>query len=182
MLSAKVLKRNNSLLGAVGEVKPAGSFPQAFLFAKRLMGWSVLICMVYLFSGCSSIVVGPGASFEEALLKSVNEYWQAVVAGNWHEAYTYEYPVLRKTISRDVYVSRRGNPLVRISSYKIEDITFFENGTEASVKLRLWLKLFIPGSSGNNKVTLTVKDKWVKISGKWYHVPKRLRNLRGDGT
>lgn len=110
---------------------------------------------------------------KERLLEVVNEYWNAVVKADWDTAYEYEYPLLKKLVSRETYVFRRGNPMAHIVGYEIGDV-FFKKPDEAIVNLKLRVKLVVPGNSKPAEIILSVKDRWYKIKNKWYHVPRKV--------
>jgi len=122
---------------------------------------------------CSLHYISP----EEDLLKSVKSYWQAVIQNRWGLAYEYEYPLLKKTVPRDVYISKHGNPLVRITNFEVEKISF-ENEKKAQVYLMLRLNIVLPGTKGKASFPIRVLDQWQNINGKWYHVPKKGKLLR----
>ncbi len=133
----------------------------------------ILILGLLLLSACALHKV----SEEESLLEAVRSYWSAVAAGRWAEAYDYEYPLLKKTVAKEVYVSRRGNPLTRIVGFEVEGLEF-EAPDRAVVSLRVSLRLFLPGVKKAAEFKVPLKDRWMKIGGRWYHVPsKRKKNF-----
>lgn len=162
----------------VRSIRPASAISQAFFFIRKVTVVLFSIsCVVVVLSGCSSNSTVESTG-KNSLVEAVNSYWTAVVNGNWNRAYDYEYPPFRETVPREVYVSRKGNPLVRIRSYRVEGIKFEEERKEALVSLRLALSLFVPGSRDTGKISLNVRDKWVRIGNRWYHVPRKL-DVRG---
>jgi len=111
----------------------------------------------------------------EELLEAVRAYWGAVSRGEWAEAYVYEYPLLKKTVPKEVYVSRHGNPLVRITGYELEGVEF-PGKDRALVSLKVQLRLFLPGlPKGGGVLKIPVRDHWRRINGRWYHVPKKQK-------
>ncbi len=110
------------------------------------------------------------ASEEEKLRQRIEKYWSLRINGQLAEAYKYEYPLFRKKVDLNAYISTRNNPLARYRKAKILALSFPEKDV-AQVEMEFEIEILFSHAKKPLVTTIKRKEKWVKVDGKWYHVP-----------
>ncbi|MBA4372471.1 MAG: hypothetical protein C0402_06370 [Thermodesulfovibrio sp.] len=114
---------------------------------------------------------------EEVIRGRVQEYWSYNIKEEYDKSYDFEYPLYRKMVSRIDYIRGiKANVKWLKADLKKVDV----DGDSA--KVTVWLDTKIEGLSAPNKPQrLEMRsrenemiEKWTKIDGIWYHVPKKL--------
>ncbi len=109
-----------------------------------------------------------GPSDREVLTKRAEKYWNSKLTGDMITCYQLEEPRYKKQVPVSLYV-RTGSLMYK--DVEIKDVqTDDDNGT-VTVEIRY----FIPALGSKHIFKTTVKDKWKKIQGAWYHVPEDNR-------
>ena len=101
----------------------------------------------------------------------VEEYWQARIQGNTQRALQYEHPEYRDKLDEQTYRARTSR--IDIRTFSIADPDSLQlpaEAQEASVALRIQYQYVfpIPGAKPMLLPT-TVRDRWKKQHGVWYH-------------
>ncbi len=125
--------------------------------------------LVVVFWGCVGVRYYNSVSY---LRKEVTGYWSSVVKGDWDRAYRYESPLFKKVVPKDVYESRRANPMAKVVGFNIIDISPKDSKGCSVVKLKVDLRLVVPGVRGSSKISVPVKEKWCIVNGRWYHISR----------
>ncbi len=110
------------------------------------------------------------ASQEEKLRTRVEKYWSLRINGQLAEAYKYEYPLFRKKVDLNDYISSRNNPLARYRKAQIVGLSFPEKDM-AEVEMAFEIEVSFSHAKKPLVTTVKRKEKWIKIEGTWYHIP-----------
>ncbi len=106
------------------------------------------------------------ASNEEVKLKAIaQKYWNSKLTGDVITCYQLESPSYQKRTPLSIY-AKEGNLVfkkVKIKKVEIND----DKGT-----VLVEVKYIIPAFGTKHVFPSTVKDRWIKFDGKWYHVMK----------
>jgi len=121
-----------------------------------------VIVLVLLATACKSD--------EEVLREKIEQYWQLRITKNFAESYKYEYPVFKKKVDINTYVSSRSNPFAVYKEATIKEIKLIKPDL-AEVDMVFKVELRFPPARKPIEVKIKRKEKWVKVDGKWYHVP-----------
>lgn len=137
----------------------------------RICGKGLNICVAAIFSltilvGCVTKEARKDISDEEALRQRIMAYWNHKIKQEFDKSYEYEYPI--KGITRSRYISRLDSPLIRYKDFSIKSIIKLSDDT-AEVEMDILPVLKAPGAKPFEHKT-TIKEKWVKWNGLWYHV------------
>jgi len=127
-------------------------------YSRGLWVWIFLLLLV----ACQSE--------EEKLRARVQEYWQYRLKGDLVKAYEYEYPILKKKMDLNTYISSRHNPLARYRKAEILSIKFPEKDV-AEVEMRFEIETLFSGAKKPFVTEFKRRERWVKVKGEWYHVP-----------
>ncbi len=105
----------------------------------------------------------------------VSEYWGCKVEEKFDKAYEFEYPVYRKKVGLTDYI-RGFRPAMKWTKAEVQTIEKQDETAEVTVKVDTKVNIAIPKrpkpAEFENK-GLELHERWVKIDGVWYHVPKR---------
>ncbi len=121
-----------------------------------------VIALILLAAACKSE--------KEILQQKIEHYWQLRIAKNFTESYKYEYPVFKKKVDFNTYVSSRSNPFASYKQATIKEIKLIKPDL-AEVDMVFKIELRFPPARKPIEVKIKRKEKWVKVDGKWYHVP-----------
>ena len=112
---------------------------------------------------------GPGD--KEVLAKRAQKYWNSKLTGDAITCYQLEEPAYQKKVPLSVY-AKPGNLVFK--DVKVDQINISDDNATVTVKINY----IIPALGSKLVFPSTVKDKWKKIDGKWYHLhqPKDLIN------
>jgi|GEM_PF-6964490 len=135
---------------------------------KLLQGWKGITYRV-LFALCGAAVVACSCSGGAAPLNErVQAYWEARVKGQAEQAFEFEAPGSTK---KQDYLKNMWTRNIVFTKCSIQSIK--EKADEAEVELQV--EYLLPGLS--RPVSSSMLDKWVRVKGRWYHLPMRA----GDG-
>jgi hypothetical protein len=141
---------------------------------KRLRFLVVLLFLI-LFSGCAVKGTVKNESDEQVLKDRIMAYWGYKVEEKFDKSYEFEYPVYRKNISMIDYI-RGFRPTMKWTKAEVQTISKQDDAAEVTVKVDTKVNMVIPKmprpAEFENK-GLELHERWVKIDGVWYHVPKR---------
>ncbi len=129
---------------------------------RNLIPGLLFLWLLFLLMACQSE--------EERLRARVEKYWQWRISGELTQAYEFEYPVLRKKMDLNTYISSRNNPLARYRKAEILSIKFPEKDV-AEVEMEFEIETIFPGAKKPFVTKFKRLERWVKVKGKWYHVP-----------
>jgi hypothetical protein len=119
-------------------------------------------------AGCAT---GPGGKESTAVEDRAIKRWELLIAQNPREAYEYLTPGYRKTHPVDPYAAAMGSRPVKWTSVKFMDKECEEDS--CTVRLMISFEVRInAGIPGPIESVDVQKEKWVKVGGKWYHLPR----------
>jgi len=113
-----------------------------------------------------------GPDDKERLKQSAQKYWNAKLTGDTITCYQLEEPAFRKKMPLSIY-ARPGNLIFK--EVKVDQIAIDDDNATVTVKI----KYIIPALGSKLVFPSTVKDKWKKVDGKWYHVYKEETLIKG---
>lgn len=140
---------------------------------RRLI--AVLFFLLILFSGCSVKETVKSKSDEEILRDRVTEYWGYKVEEKFDKSYEFEYPVYRKNVSMSNYI-RGFRPSMKWTKAEVQTIAIEDDAAEVTVKVDIKVDMVvprIPKPVQHENKGMELRERWVKIDGLWYHVPKQ---------
>ncbi|MGC2062385.1 MAG: hypothetical protein WA610_05355 [Thermodesulfovibrionales bacterium] len=143
----------------------------------RLLAMTLAILCLIILVGCAKKEAIKQMSDEEALRERVQLYWSHVIKEAFDKSYELEHPLYKKNVSMVEYI-RGVNNNVKWIRVDIKSVVL-ENDT-ADVMLEMDTKLStIPIYKNKTSDALMPNqrktEKWVRVDGIWYHVPKKLR-------
>jgi len=104
--------------------------------------------------------------------------WQALIAGDYEQAYSYIAPSHRQLENLKSYQSRMATARFSIdwqeASFVKKDCT--ELTCEVTMEIQYLFK-FQKRSLGETQGTTTVKENWIKSDNKWYFLPDEKKKL-----
>ncbi len=129
-----------------------------------------------LFVASSSYAGLFGKGEEESLRQQAVRYWNSKLTGDMITCYQLEEPAFKKAVPISQYV-KGGNVIYKDVSVKEVQV----DGDNATVIVEL--HYIIPALGSRLVFPDTVKDKWKKVDGKWFHhmkieVPKYKRKTK----
>ena len=119
--------------------------------------------MIFMLLGCASSPQKPPAD-TSLLVQRAQRYWEYRAKRDFEHSYKLEAPSVRAKYSLSRYIRSFGG-VVRYK--KVEVVDAKVEGTKATVRLRITLKLVIAPSQ---PLTTYVSDDWVWEKGNWYHL------------
>jgi len=137
----------------------------------------IAILGLIILMGCAKKDAIKQMSEEDSLRERVEAYWAHNIKETFDKSYEYEYPLYRKNVSMVEYL-RNINNSVQWTKVEISRIAI-ENGT-ADVTIIMDTKIkalpIVTKSKGGADLRgLQKTEKWIKVEGSWYHVPKSFR-------
>lgn len=112
-------------------------------------------------SGCANL----GRTPEEVVTQRVEARWDALIKGDYDEAWTYTQPAFRGVVKQRDYAKRFGTA-GKWLGIQVHDVTC--EAERCSVRLRLSSKLTTSAFRGMDVVT-TVDETWVREDGQWWY-------------
>jgi len=117
-------------------------------------------------------------SDEDVLRERVGAYWGYVVKEAFDKSYELELPLYRKNVSLVDYLRGINNSVKWV---KVEVKGLEITNDVADVEIVMDTKIIaVPmarrGGGDADMIGLQRTDKWSKVDGVWYHVPKKLRS------
>ena len=129
---------------------------------RSLSLWlSICVCLVL--AACAS--VGSGNA-PDLVRQRASELWQALVAGEFSRAYTYNTPAYRGVVSPDGYRSRFSNAVVWLGS-EVVDVNCPE-ATRCLVRLRLDVRPLLSRKT-SDKISTYIDETWLFSEGQWWY-------------
>lgn len=114
-------------------------------------------------AACASAVTTPTP--QDQVRQRATERWQALVAGEFSRAYSYNMPSYRAVVSPDAYRNRFGNAVVWVGS-EIVDVNCPEV-TKCLARLRLEYKSLMNRKFAA-KLSTYVDETWLFEEGQWW--------------
>ena len=115
--------------------------------------------------GCATLGAG---SPEEVVTKRANARWAAWVKRDFAEAYKYNTPGYRGTVSYDKFVTLRGKD-VRILAAEVNKVTCpTADRCDAQIKMTATAAIMMRHKFPKEIVTY-VEETWVLEDGQWWH-------------
>lgn len=133
----------------------------------------ITIFSLTILSGCVTKEARKDISDEEVLRHRIMAYWGHKIKKEFDKSYEYEDPLFRKKISMVNYIKGFNIAKASWSGASIEDLKI--EGDSAIVDMRVRIKIIV-SSSGNLEQDVALKERWVKVDGLWYHVPKKFKD------
>jgi hypothetical protein len=133
---------------------------------KRWMSVCAMLCVALTLSACASL---RGGTPEEQVRQRATEHWQALVAGQFSRAYSYNTPGFRAVVSPDGYRNRFGGAVTWLGAEVIR-----VDCPEASKCNALVRVDFRPVLSRKDDVKLSshVDETWLLEDRQWWYFQK----------
>jgi hypothetical protein len=131
-----------------------------------------IIIFLIIFSGCATKEAVKGVSDEEVLRERIMAYWNYKVNEEFDRSYDYEDPLYRKMVNRVKYIQGIHTSRAKWTGVEIENLKI--EGESAIVDMKVKMKIVVTPSK-NIEPDALLNEKWVKVSGTWYHVPQKFR-------
>ncbi len=131
----------------------------------------VFFCLIIL-SGCATKNAVKKVTGEDILRTRVTEFWEHRIKLELDKCYSYEYPLLRKKTNIVDYIKSFNTGFAVWKGYIIKDIKFIDE-ENADVNMDIKSSVKIPGTKQFEQDS-DVTERWIKLEGTWYHVPKRF--------
>lgn len=130
-----------------------------------------IVVGILMLTGCKD-------SIEDIDSKSVKR-WEAIIASDYDEAYSYFSPGYKKTESKASFASKTANAKMRVEWKAVEFVSKrCESDTQCEVELKIVYKYTFPRKSmGEIEVPTTITEKWISKEGKWYFLPKLKKGV-----
>ncbi len=123
-----------------------------------------------------TVLVLSGCDKAEDLQTSVNSRWQAIIDDDYEKAYSYFSPGYKEVESLDGFKVRMLTAKINMKwtqgSFKSADC---ETEEVCEVKAEVIYSYTFPKRSlgGVENIPSEIKENWINIDGKWFHVPKK---------
>lgn len=128
--------------------------------AQRAFRSGAVLLWMGLLAGCTSLP-SPVAP-EVSVAARAKARWEAVIAGNWQQAYEFATPAYRAAVSVDSFRARTAGPVqhksVEVRSVKCES---------AVCELKLMIG-FAPLQKGFPDLNTELGERWVLEEGEWW--------------
>lgn len=113
-------------------------------------------------AGCTSLSSAPPP---EQVRQRATERWQALIAGDFKKAYTYNTPGFRAAVTPDGFRGRFGNTGTWLAG-DVLDVNCPEEA-KCIAKLRIDFKYTLSNRYGD-KLTSVVEEIWLLEAGQWW--------------
>ncbi len=135
---------------------------------------AVLFFLIIL-TGCSIKETVKNTSDQEILTERAAAYWGHMCRQEFDKAYDFEYPLYKKTVSLVEYI-RRFRPNVTWNNPVIENVRIEDGTASMEVKVETDIKMTTPKAAKRIEArpVAVINEKWIKVDGVWYHVPKKF--------
>ncbi len=134
------------------------------------------IFFLIIFFGCSIKDTVKSGSDEEALRERVTMYWNLKVKQEFDKSYEYEDPYYRKMTSLVTYIQGFNTSTLKWNDAKIKAVEMGDDTAKVEMDLDTTIKL--PDMKKIQHHKNVGEEKWVKVEGKWYHIPEKWRRTR----
>ncbi len=107
-------------------------------------------------------------------------YWDYRIKEEYEKSYQLEFPLFRKETTLATYIRYLSNPTIKYSGYKVNEIEKTDTDTATVTgTVSVGLKPF----GAKPLVTdSTLSERWVRVSGEWFHVPVKTTPLTHEPT
>ena len=124
-------------------------------------------------AGCAGL--GHGGDPQQDLRQAAEKYWAARVAADWITCYKYSDVAKLQKESLSGYVRHQGNLI-----YKSAVVGAVEMKGDDEAIVHVAIEYYVPAFGTSEAFKTTLKNKWVRLDGKWYfHVEKGLMERMG---
>jgi len=130
----------------------------------------ILICLVVpatMVLCCAPAIKPQKISETEILRKRVTEYWALKVKRDFDKTYEYEVPSYREKVNMVDYIMRQGQ-VIRFTGAEVREMDV--DGDRARVEVFVRFNYQIPEFKIKRSED-SLREKWVKFRGEWYHIP-----------
>ena len=126
------------------------------------------VLCIWLVAGCSPSGPGDQASIEQQVTERAEGRWQALVEGDFRQAYEFESPAYRSLTPYERFRAQFGDAAVWHGA-EVTKVTVGEAGDVADLVLSLDYTAITP-SGESYKGRRGIKEKWLMSSGDWWIV------------
>lgn len=145
---------------------------------RGLVNSVLLAACLFVLASCSSL---PGSSValdpeqgwneevEKQLAARAEGRWQALIAGDYEKAYTYETPVLRSVLSLQQYQARFGS-VVDWKSARVVSIKY-DRDHVAAVTMAVEYEALV-SLAGVVRSVREMPEKWLYSDAQWWYISK----------
>lgn len=127
--------------------------------------------------GCAKKDAIKTVSDEDVLRERVQLYWSHVMKEAFDKSYEMEHPLYKKNVPIVEYI-RGVNMNVKWTKVEIQSATIGNEAADIELVMDTRIKRLpaFPKDPGDiNMVGNKRTEKWAKVDGIWYHVPKKFR-------
>jgi len=137
---------------------------------------SSIIFFLIISGGCVKNAV-KNVPEEEGLRDRIVTYWGYKVKEEFDKSYAFEDPLFRKKITMVNYIRSFNTARAKWVGAEVEDIKIAGDIAEVAMKI----KLSITVSSARDLIQeAPINEKWVKVDGLWYHIPRKEGARQSD--
>lgn len=131
----------------------------------------VALGLTLMLAACAGGAGKSGGSTETVIERRAMERWNLLIAGDYAKAYEYFSPGYRSTRPVGAYVAA---VKPAIMTWRSVDWRGVECDTPDSCEARFILHYTVQmPSAGATPGVTEVKERWVRLDGRWYHLPQR---------
>lgn len=132
-----------------------------------------LALLLTLVAGCANSPGKPAAPPQTPEARAQSR-WDALIGKDFVKAFEYLSPGARSELSPEAYASQMA---VRPVRWKQAIVAGAECESEDACTVTVNIKFDVPSnqpSVGNMGTTAPVQERWIRLEGVWYHVPKHI--------
>jgi hypothetical protein len=132
------------------------------LVSPRWTSFCVTVCVALTLSACASL---GGGKPEEQVRQRATERWQALVAGKFSRAYSYDTPGFRAVVTPDGYRNRIGSAIAWVGAEVIK--VDCPEASQCVAVVRIDFKPVL-SRKFDEKLSTHVNETWLFQEGQWY--------------
>jgi len=134
----------------------------AAMMVKAPLQWLSMLMLALVVSGCASL---KQPTAESRLAERAEQRWQALIAGDFDQAYEYETPGYRAVYSKKAFQNRFGQN-IRWQNVQVRDVTIADDMAEVLVLIG-----FQALSPGGHPIDgeRPIWERWQLVDGKWWY-------------
>lgn len=129
--------------------------------------------MIILF-GCAT-KYSKKAQEEEVLRQRVMQYMEHNINREFDKSYGFEYPLYRKTVSMVNYIGKSLGYTYRTLEADIVDMNITDDQATVGLNVKSWISLPNIRMRRDDSYSSYMKQRWVKVDGEWYHLPRKFQ-------
>lgn len=133
----------------------------AAMMVKAPLQWLSMLMLALVVSGCASMKL---STAENRLAERAEQRWQALIAGDFDQAYEYETPGYRSVYSMKAFQNRFGRH-IRWQDVTIQSVSVSDDVAEVQVMIAF--KTLTPEGRVIEGLQ-PVRERWQLVGGEWW--------------